>query len=583
MASNRTLIIKVVGDTKSVIKAFKSAGKSADTFHGKVTNAAKGITKGFAVAGVAIAGIAVALGTKAVSAAANFEKSMSRVVGLAGQSRKQVAKWSDQLIGLGPALAKSPQELAEALYFIASSGVPASKALSVLTASAKASTAGLGETEVVADAVTSVMNAYAGAGMTAARATDVLVATVREGKGEADAFAGVIGNVAAFASRLKVPFEQVGAALAAMTQLGTDPRTAATQLQAFFSQVAKPSKKALDAAESVGYSFDRLRVLLAKGDLIGALNHIKEGFRGNAFAMAAVFPNIRALRALLALTADDGGKVAGVFARMSDSSGSLKKAFAAASKESSTNIDRFKASLSALQIAFGQGLLPMVNKVAIALGKKLMNPAFVQRVRQLGLMIGTGLYNAFQKVWTWFSENWPAIVRGFNTAVNIAQQVAAAVSKIADAIMRVVDAGKQVDEFTKKIPGSEGKGLLGTIGKVLVTNPLLETGYAAPGEILGPKKKAKPGGGKIPFTHRQHGGRVMRGATYTVGEHGPERFTAPASGRITANGGGGMHFHGPIYVTAGNVRQLMGELERYAKTHAGQTRGRFGGSKLALG
>ena len=592
--ADRKLVVQIVGDSRSAEKAFKRAGKSADTFHGKVGGAAKSITKGLAVAGVAVAGIAVALGIKAVTAAAAFEKSMSRVVGLAGQSRSQVAKWSDQLIGLGPALAKSPQELAEALYFVASSGVAASKAMSVVTASAKASTAGLGETEVVADAVTSVMNAYASSNMTAANATDVLVATVREGKGEADAFAGVIGNVAAFASRLKVPFEEVGAALASMTQLGTDPRTAATQLQAFFASMLKQTDKARTAAKKVGFDFDLGAEVLQRDGLLAVLDLIKEKFAGNTQAMAKAFPNIRALRSLLALTADDGGKVAGVFNRMADSSGSLKTAFGAASKTSSTNIDRFKAALSALQIAFGQGLLPMVNKVATALGKKLMDPKFVAYVRRLGLMIGTGLLKAFTAISQWFSAHWPQIQGGFRTFVTVMQAAArhagtlkavlVTITKplqiqlkillaIWDTVLGAVSTGAGIlSHLPDKLGGGKFAGIQEAVDQARTTlkNPL-----AAPPKKGKPPKifEGSPGG-----RARARGGPVMAGARYLVGEHGPETFVPGRSGTVVANGGGPS---GDIVINLDGreiARVVSPWQDRMRKNRASQTRGRHGGN-----
>jgi hypothetical protein len=73
----------------------------------------------------------------------------------------------------------------------------------------------------------------------------------------------------------------------------------------------------------------------------------------------------------------------------------------------------------------------------------------------------------------------------------------------------------------------------------------------------------------------------MPGVAYRVGERGPETFVPNAAGNIMANGGG-LHFHGPIYVTAPNVRQFLAELQRVAKTSSAQTRGRYGGQNLAF-
>lgn len=535
---------------------------------------------------------------------------MARVTGLAGQSQKQVASWSNELLSLGPTLGKTPTELAEALYFVASSGVPAAKAISVVTASAKAAAAGLGETEVVADAVTSVMNAYGTKTMSAVRATNVLVATVREGKGEADQFAGVIGNVAAYASRLKVPFEEVGAALAAMTQLGTDPATAATQLQAFFSQVIRPSGVAIKAAEGVGFSFETLSDTLQKKGLLPALNMVKKEFKGNAGAMAQVFPNIRALRALLALTAEDGGKVAGIFKRMGDSTGSLGTAFGAAEKTASFNMDKFKASIETLKIAFGQGLLPMITNVSKALATKLADPKFVAKVRELGVLVGTNLYKAFVAIGTWFRDNWPTILEGFRIAKRLTQAYlrfarkmvdfwTAAAPVIAGAIQAafvkpmkfVLAAWSGVLEAMTHIPliGGKFKGALEAVNAareaVGTVDAKLTDVRVGGGDNPQPRrgKQKMLGGGYKPG--RALGGPAFAGMTYRVGERGPEVLTMGAgSGHISAGGGGGIHISGDLHFHGvQNVRQLISEIQRVGDTNAASRRGRYGGSNLAMG
>jgi hypothetical protein len=171
---HRTLRVSIIGDARGYQSALSAATSTTGRFGSSIARSLKIGSLALAAGGVA-----------AVKMADSFETSMQRVVGLAGQSQKQVDAWGKQLLQLGPQLGKSPQELADALYFVASSGVSASKAMDVVTASAKASAAGLGDTQTVADAVTSVMNAYGEANITAAQATDVLVATVREGKGEA--------------------------------------------------------------------------------------------------------------------------------------------------------------------------------------------------------------------------------------------------------------------------------------------------------------------------------------------------------------------------------------------------------------
>lgn len=303
----------------------------------------------------------------AIQASSEFDNTLQKIIGLAGGSEKQVKAFRQQLIGLGPAVGKSPQELAEALYFVASSGVEASRQMGVVRVSAMAAAAGLGETQTVADAVTSAMNAYGAANLSARQATDVLVATVREGKGEASAFAPVIGNVAALASQLGVSFNEVGAALAAQTRLGVDAQTASVQLQQVFSNLVKVSPSAEKAFRSVGLTSKGLREELREKGLLAVLRTLQERFGGNTVAMSKAFPNIRALRGLLALIGKQAGSTQQIFGRMKDSTGALSTAFGAVSKDADFQFARFNAAIKATQIQLGAALAPAAAKAAAAI------------------------------------------------------------------------------------------------------------------------------------------------------------------------------------------------------------------------
>ena len=124
-------------------------------------------------------------GKASVQAYSDFEYSMMKIVGLVGIARSTVEEWSKSILAMGKEVGASPIALADALYYVTSSGFKTAEALYIVEESAKASAAGLGEVKDVADLVTSVMNAYGQGNITAARTLDILTAAVREGKGEA--------------------------------------------------------------------------------------------------------------------------------------------------------------------------------------------------------------------------------------------------------------------------------------------------------------------------------------------------------------------------------------------------------------
>lgn len=269
------------------------------------------------------------IGGSATKAFADFEFEMKKIQGLAGQSADDVAKWTDQILKMAPAMGKTPLELAESLYFVASSGVDASQAMEVLTNSAKAAKAGLGETQVISNIITSSLNAYGNVIIDSAKATDILVATVREGKAEANHMVSAMGVVLPIASKLGVSFDQVGAALAVMTRTGSSAATSGVQLRQMFMTLMKPSIGSKKAIEEMGGSFGELRNILADKGLLAMLNRVNELTGGASAQFTKIFPNVRALNGVMELLGKNSEEIAKVFEDVKNSTGDTDEALGA--------------------------------------------------------------------------------------------------------------------------------------------------------------------------------------------------------------------------------------------------------------
>ena len=298
---------------------FQSFGKSMANFG---TNLTKYIT-------VPLAGAAVAV----FKFGKDFEAELSKVVGLVGVSRDQVDAWGKDILELAPRLGKAPRELADALFFVTSAGIRGAEAMEVLEMAGKASAAGLGETKTIADLVTSAMNAYGKENLSAAKATDIVTAAVREGKAEASELAATMGAVLPLASEMGVTFDQVAATQAAMTKTGTDAAEAATQLKGILAGLIKPSKQAEGQLAKMGTSSSELRKKIREDGLLSALMELKElTNKYGEEAMARVFPNIRALMGVLDLMGSNLDSNIETFDKVANSTGILDDAFEAASE-----------------------------------------------------------------------------------------------------------------------------------------------------------------------------------------------------------------------------------------------------------
>lgn len=349
-------------------KAFQDVGRSVGGLQGQLQGASQALrTAGSSMrsagtqATVGLTLPIVGLGTAIFNTGKNFEATMDQIVGLVGVSRDQVNAWKPEILDLSRVTGIGAQELGEALFFVTSAGLEGADAMDALEASARASAAGLGDTSAIADALTSVMNAYGPGVYTAAEATDILIATVREGKLSASELPGILGPLIPMAETLGVGFEEVGGALAAMTRVSGDVVGSSTQLNAFFSAIVKMTPAAEAALEDFGLSAADLRAHLDEKGLQSTIALLNDKLGDNEEAWAAIFPNVRALRGLLNLTGQDGEAVAGVFEGVADSAGSLDAAFGAVESGSGMAFDRAMAEIGATMITLADDIMPVVS------------------------------------------------------------------------------------------------------------------------------------------------------------------------------------------------------------------------------
>lgn len=290
-----------------------------------------------------------------------FESSMQKIVGLVGVSQSQVNAWSSELLKMGPAVRRPVTELADALYFATSSGIELSKAMGVVEISGKAATAGLGSTSVIADTLTSAMNAYAKSGLTAAQAGDVLVSAVRDGKVEAAAFAPVLGRLLPTASNLGISFSDMAGTLAVMSRTGLDASEAATSLNAIMSAFLKPAEQSKKALASIGLSAEDVRQILAKpGGLVTAMHLLNNRTQGNDEVLARIIPNVRAYRGVMNVLAQDLPGVSKVLDNARNSTGLLDNAFNAMANTAEGRYNQAMSQIQASMVTLSHSVMPLV-------------------------------------------------------------------------------------------------------------------------------------------------------------------------------------------------------------------------------
>ena len=360
--ADQDLRVKITGDSSKLNAALAAASSKLKGFGSKMQSVGKSMSTSLTLP-------IVAAGAAATKMAFDFDKSMTSIQALVGVSAEEVSKMGEAAKKMAVDTGKGANEAAEAMFFITSAGLRGAKAMDVLEMSLKAAAIGLGETKTIADLSTSALNAYGEENLTASGATDILTAAVREGKLEASQLAGAMGGVIPIASNMGIGFDQVGAAMAAMSKTGTSASEGATQLNAILASLKKPTDGAVKALATMGMTTKSVQSSLKEDGLLSTLEMLQQGLKQTGQDTTAIFPNIRALKGVLDLTGaglEDNRKV---FDALSKSMGATDKAFEATSKSASFKMTKGLNAMKSSLLEVGQVILVAIAPAVEKLGK----------------------------------------------------------------------------------------------------------------------------------------------------------------------------------------------------------------------
>jgi TP901 family phage tail tape measure protein len=303
----------------------------------------------------------------AVKMSMDFDTSLRKIVGLVGISRKTVFGWKNDMRDLSRETGVGLEDIAQGMFFITSAGFRGAAALRIMRAAAIASAAGLGDMHTVADAVTSAVNAYGEGTLKASKATDILVAGVREGKMPVDALAGAVGSVLGVASEVGVSFAEVTATAATLSRVGAPVNRTMTGIRFMLTSLVNPSGKAAKALKSVGLSSDDIRDSLKKRGLIRTLQDLKAKLPIQDFLK--VVGGARGVIVGLGLVGKHANAVNGILDRTEHSTGSTSRAFKAMAEGPGFKMHKAINSLKVSLEELGDVLAPTVVRMAQGIGK----------------------------------------------------------------------------------------------------------------------------------------------------------------------------------------------------------------------
>jgi TP901 family phage tail tape measure protein len=390
MASRR-IEVEIIGSSKSLQAALGRSSASLTGFQAKTQRLSRGLSTTGRTLSRYVTLPVLAAGAAATKMALDYDTAINHVQALTGASAKQTKAWSDQILELAPKIGQSPQELANALYFVASSGAKVNQVLPITAASARAAASGMGDAETVAQLLTSAINAYGGKTLSAARATDILTEAVKVGKAEPQELADNLGKVIPVAQSMGVSFAEVATSVSELTNTGLDAAQAATGARAILTGLLKPASQTEKEFHKLGTSAAEVRKEIRDKGLNATLQDLSTKVGGNQAAIGKLFPNVRALTAYLALTGKNAGNVSKALDLVGHSTGAASQAFKVASGGPGQKLNREMAQLDATAIKIGNDLLPVVLDIGSHIAHLADSFSGLSKNEQHAIEIGLGI------------------------------------------------------------------------------------------------------------------------------------------------------------------------------------------------
>lgn len=298
-----------------------------DKASGKIKNidkSSRSAAAGFLQSKLAVGAMAAAV-TAAVADFARLQTRMTDVGNLIGFNKDQVNEMTKELLELGKTVPVSTMDLADSLFDVVSAGVPAARSIEFLGVASKLAVAGVTDTRVAVDGLTSVINAYGLEASDAQMISDKFFAAQQKGKTTIEELSSTVGRLAPLAAAAGVSIDDMFASVSALTTQGVATAEAVTSVRSAITAVIKPTSEAKKEAERLGLEFNQA-ALESKG-LTGFLEDVVNATDGNNESLATLFGRVEAVNGVLALSQGEFKSLKDVQDALSDSAGSTERAF----------------------------------------------------------------------------------------------------------------------------------------------------------------------------------------------------------------------------------------------------------------
>jgi TP901 family phage tail tape measure protein len=343
------------------LKEMGRAGAASMRQVGTSTGAAKagvtsltGSVKGLAVTFISIAA-AAQLVTSSINQALDFSKAVGEIGTLGAAMDGTAAKAREFATTFGTDATLQ----VKAFYQTYSAGASTlAEASETLEAANKLAVGGATDVETAVDGLTSVLNAYGDRVKSATDVSDSMFIAMKAGKTTIGELSSALGRVTPLAAAMGVTFDEVTAAVAALTKGGVTTKMAVTQLQAILANIVKPGSQAAKMAKELEIEFNAAG--LAAMGFQGFMQNVIDKTGGASSKLAQLFGSVEGLSAVMAFASGAGEDLAAIIEEMKDKAGATEAAYETMSDMFDRKWNVAVAKANNIGLSFGNALLTVL-------------------------------------------------------------------------------------------------------------------------------------------------------------------------------------------------------------------------------
>lgn len=414
MASIIDVVMKLTDQVTGPLRHIRSEIEQTARIHERMGSTISRVGNNISSIGsmmMPMAGAITAIGAASAKTFMDFDATITAAGVKAGATAQEMEEMRQVAGRLGAEFPISASEAAAGMDRLAAGGFDAKQSIGAMPGIIKAAVAAGEDLASTSDVVTSALSIWNLKNGDIAKNTehiaDVIQMSANVSKLGMQDFGLAMQYAGAPAASLSVSIEELGTAMAIMSNNGIAASTIGTSLRAVMSRLASPPKEAATAISRLGLSLKD-----ANGKFVGVSNAVEQmrnGMKGlsemEQVALAKAIAGEDAYSGLLSLIKTSPEEYAKVANAISNSTGSSSAAYDRMQQTLKGSIDSMKGAVESLGIAMGTALTPYIKQGADAI-KNLANALAAMSPEQQSMIaktaiavVGiTGLVMAFGKL-----------------------------------------------------------------------------------------------------------------------------------------------------------------------------------------